>query len=87
MTPIQGSIDFEIPVDIGSTECRVKAIAYYLYAPVTRFHRDEPPEGGVELLRIHAYPYGLDHSVAIEWTDESWVDDLIQSIYRKEQGE
>lgn len=78
------SFEFECPVEIGSTGFSIPAEAIYTYTPVIPATRWDPKDGGVELIAIYVEINGEQRP--IEWTDESWIDDVIQDIYRKENG-
>ena len=68
---------------VDSDEKEVYLDATYDYEPVTQFHPMEEPEGGVYLEGLYwDRPDGL--RIAIGWSDESWVDQIIDQLYNAE---
>ena len=70
----------EIPATLGSLSIPTSVKVSYRFLPRLSATRIDPGCGGVELVQITA------DGQNVEWTDEPWIDDLIQEIYAYEEA-
>ncbi len=74
----------EIPATLGDQSIPVPCEVSYRYLPPRTATRIDPEDGGVELVGITVDVNG--ERKELEWTDEAWVDSLIQKIYDYEEA-